>query len=118
MTARCVIGVDLGTGGPKVGLARVDGTPVGHEADRVELILLPGGGAEQDPQAWWRAIVAATRRLLARSLVPVEDIVAICMSSQWGGLVPVDEHGQHLHNALICMDSRGGEYSRALTSGG
>ena len=115
---RCVLGVDLGTGGPKVVLARTDGTLLGHEAERVGLILLPGGGAEQDPQAWWDAIVTATRRLLARGLAPVEDIAAICMSSQWGGLVPVDERGQHLHNAITWMDSRGGDYSRALTSGG
>ena len=115
---RCVLGVDLGTGGPKVVLARTDGTLLGHEAERVGLILLPGGGAEQDPQAWWDAIVTATRRLLARGLAPVEDIAAICMSSQWGGLVPVDGNGRHLHNAITWMDSRGAVYSRALTSGG
>ena len=40
------------------------------------------------------------------------------MSSQWGGLVPVDAAGHHLHNALIWMDARGEPYSRALTSGG
>jgi xylulokinase len=112
------LGVDLGTGGPKVVLAGTDGTLLGHEAERVGLILLPDGGAEQDPEHWWQAIVAATRRLLARSLAPVDEIAAICMSSQWGGLVPVDEDGRHLHNALTWMDSRGGGYSRALTSGG
>lgn len=115
---RYVLGVDLGTGGPKVALARTDGTLLDHEAERVGLILLPGGGAEQDPQAWWDAIVGATRRLLARTDVPVEQVAAICMSSQWGGLVPVDEKGRHLHNALIWMDSRGAPYSRQLISGG
>lgn len=99
-------------------LATADGTLLGHEAEKVDLILLPGGGAEQDPQAWWRAIVTATRRLLERSLVATDSVDAICMSSQWGGLVPVDEHGNHLHNALIWMDARGVEYAEALTSGG
>src|SRR4051794_14526883 len=115
---RYVIGVDLGTGGPKVALAGTDGTLLGHEAERVDLLILPGGGAEQDPDAWWQAIVTATRRLLERHLVPTGQIAAICMSSQWGGLVPVDEKGNHLHNAIIWMDSRGAEYSRALTSHG
>jgi xylulokinase len=115
---RHVLGVDLGTGGPKVALATTDGVILGHESERVELILLPGGGAEQDPDAWWRAIVAATRRLLARDLVPAENVAAICMSSQWGGVVAVDARGRHLHNAVIWMDGRGGDYSRALTSGG
>ncbi|HEY6795220.1 MAG TPA: FGGY-family carbohydrate kinase [Kineosporiaceae bacterium] len=117
-STRYVLGVDLGTGGPKVVLADTDGTLLGHEAERVDLILVPGGGAEQDPDAWWRAIVTATRRLLARDLVPVQDITAICMSSQWGGLVPVDAQGRHLHHAIIWMDGRGATYSRALTSNG
>ena len=115
---RYVLGVDLGTGGPKVALADTEGTLLGYEDERIGLILLPGGGAEQDPDEWWRAITTATRRLLDRDLVPASDIVALCMSSQWGGLVPVDSAGQHLHNALIWMDGRGAEYSQALTGGG
>jgi xylulokinase len=118
VTDRHVLGVDLGTGGPKVVLATTDGVLLGDEAEKVDLLLLPGGGAEQDPDAWWRAIVTATRRLLDASTVAPESIVAICMSSQWGGLVPVDEHGHHLHNALIWMDARGVAYAEALTSGG
>lgn len=116
--SRYTLGVDLGTGGPKVALVGTDGTMGGHEAEKVGLILLPGGGAEQDPQAWWEAIVTATRRLLVRASVDPSDVAAICMSSQWGGLVPVDEQGRHLHDALIWMDSRGEPYARELTSGG
>jgi len=117
-TGQYVIGVDLGTGGPKVALVRTDGTLLGHEAEKVPLLLVAGGGAEQDPQSWWTAIVTATRRLLERGLAPVEDVVAICMSSQWGGLVPVDANGRHLHNALIWMDGRGAEHVRPLLSRG
>ena len=58
-----VLGVDLGTGGPRVALAGTDGVLVGHEKETVELQLLPGGGAEQDPDDWWRAILAASGRL-------------------------------------------------------
>ncbi|HEX2892695.1 MAG TPA: FGGY-family carbohydrate kinase [Marmoricola sp.] len=115
---RHVLGVDLGTGGPKVVLSTTDGDLLGHEAEKVPLILLPGGGAEQDPDEWWAAIVTATRRLLARDLVDPADVAAICMSSQWGGVVPVDARGKHLHHALTWMDARGAEHARALTGGG
>lgn len=111
------LGVDLGTGGPKVALVAADGQLLGHEAESVELSLLPGGGAEQDPDEWWAAISTATRRLVDRGLAPVEEIEAICISAQWGGLVPVDAAGKHLRNALIWMDSRGAPYSQALTGG-
>jgi xylulokinase len=113
-----VIGVDLGTGGVKVALATTRGEILGAEAEKTATLLLPGGGAEQDPDDWWRAIVTATRRLTARDLVPAEDIAAICVSAQWGGLVPADSKGQHLRNALIWMDSRGARYARELTGGG
>jgi xylulokinase len=108
-----VIGVDLGTGGVKVALATTRGEILRAEAEKTATLLLPGGGAEQDPDDWWRAIVTATRRLTARGLVPAQDIAAICVSTQWGGLVPVDSKGQHLRNALIWMDSRGVGYARA-----
>ena len=73
----CVIGVDLGTGGVKVALTTVRGEILGHEAEKTTTFLLPGGGAEQDPADWWRAVVTATRRLTARGLVPARDIAAI-----------------------------------------
>lgn len=118
MSSRYVIGVDLGTGGPKVALATADGTILGHEFEPTPVTVLPGGGAEQDPDDWWRAIGAASRRLLARGLAPPEAIAAICVSSQWGGIVPVGADGRHLHNAVIWMDSRGAAHSRRLAGGG
>jgi xylulokinase len=112
-----VIGIDLGTGGPRVALATERGELLGHETAMVDLVLLPEGGAEQDPGQWWSAIAGATRRLMTRGLVPVESVTAICVSAQWGGLVPVDASGHHLRNAQIWMDGRGAAYSRALTGG-
>jgi xylulokinase len=113
-----VLGVDLGTGGAKVALVTTAGAVVDHEFSPTSVDLLPDGGAEQDPDGWWRAIVGATRRLLARTGVAPSAVVAACMSSQWGGTVAVDAAGTALHPALIWMDSRGGPFSRRLTGGG
>lgn len=44
-----ILAVDLGTGGPKVALVGLDGRLRAHEIERTELLLSPGGGAEQDP---------------------------------------------------------------------
>lgn len=118
MAGQYVIGVDLGTSGPKVVLATTRGRILGHERERTPLRILPGGGAEQDPDDWWHAIVTALRRLLARGLAPVADIAAICMSSQWGGTVPVDRAGRHLHHALLWLDGRGAPHTRRLAGGG
>src|ERR1700734_844449 len=94
-----VIGVDLGTGGPKVALATARGDLVGLESASVTPRILAGGGAEQDPDGWWRAIGACIRRLLAGHQGSAERVAALCFSSQWGGTVPVDEHGRATHPA-------------------
>ncbi|TXJ04407.1 MAG: xylulose kinase [Aeromicrobium sp.] len=115
---RYVVGVDLGTSGPKVALVTTQGEVVDHDTEKVSLTLLPEGGAEQDPDEWWHAIVVSTRRLIDRNPEAATQVAALCMSSQWGGLVPVDATGNHLHNAIIWMDARGVEYAEELTSGG
>jgi sugar (pentulose or hexulose) kinase len=74
--SRYVLAVDLGTSGAKVALIGIDGRVAAWESEPVELIVLPGGGAEQRPEDWWRALVAATRRLLARHPGPAIDIAA------------------------------------------
>ncbi|OGO52094.1 MAG: xylulose kinase [Chloroflexi bacterium RBG_16_68_14] len=114
---RYVLAIDLGTGGPKVALVSVDGKIVGHEVEQTELLLLPNGGAEQDPADWWRAIATAAKRLLGRNLVPAERIVAISCTTQWMGTVAVDRDGHHLMNAIIWMDARGAKYAARVTNG-
>ena len=73
----------------------------------VELRLLPGGGAEQDPAAWWAAIVSATRRAISDGSVAVDRIVGVGCTAQWSGTVAAAEDGTPLRPAVIWMDSRG-----------
>jgi len=112
-----ILAIDLGTGGPKVALVGLDGSILGHELEVTDLILLPGGGAEQDPAGWWTAITRAVGRLLGRHLLAVEDIVAVSVTAQWSGTVAVDEDGRALMNAIIWMDSRGARYVKDLVGG-
>jgi xylulokinase len=112
-----VIGVDLGTGGPKVALATDRGELAGLESSSVPTRILPGGGAEQDPDDWWQAIADCVRKLLAGHPGSAERVSAICFSSQWGGTVPVDADGRATHPALIWMDGRGAQYAQEVTGG-
>ncbi len=112
-----VMAIDLGTSGPKVALIDREGRLIAAEFEPVELLLLPGGGAEQRPHEWWAAIVKAARRLLGRGIIDAKQVVAIACTSQWSGTVAVDEAHEPLHNAIIWMDSRGARYVRERVAG-
>ncbi len=112
-----VLAIDLGTGGPKAALVTAEGRIAAHEFEPTPIEMLPGGGAEQDPDAWWAAIGTAVRRLLDAGHVPPADVVAVSVTSQWSGTVAVDAGGRHLYPAVIWMDSRGAEQIEDLVSG-
>ena len=113
---RYLLAIDLGTSGPKVALFTSDcQVVVGSEVEPTPLHLAPGGGAEQDPEDWWRAVCAASRRLLERHPEQARRIAAVSCTAQWSGTVPVDGAGRAIGNAIIWMDSRGGKHvARAL----
>ncbi|HWA77375.1 MAG TPA: FGGY-family carbohydrate kinase [Polyangiaceae bacterium] len=117
MATRYVLAWDLGTSGAKAGIVTPEGDVLGSEFEPVELLLSPGGGAEQRPDDWWRALRAATERLLARDLAPRAAIAAIGVTSQWSGTVALDSAGKPLMNAMIWMDSRGSVPVRRLSGG-
>lgn len=112
-----VLAVDLGTSGPKVALVNLQGEIVTRDFEPTELILLPEGGAEQDPAAWWQAVKKAIQRMLRGEPVRRKDIIAIGCTAQWSGTVALDRNGLPLMNALIWMDSRGAAQIRRLTGG-
>ena len=112
-----ILAIDLGTSGPKTALVSVYGEVIGSEFMDTPIILLPGGGAEQDPEGWWNAIMSTSKKLLVKNLVPPEDIVAVSVTSQWSGTVPVDQDGKHLMNAIIWMDCRGSEEVKEILKG-
>ncbi|HEX2995444.1 MAG TPA: FGGY family carbohydrate kinase, partial [Anaerolineales bacterium] len=111
-----ILAIDLGTSGPKVALVSTQGEIADSDFEETHLILLPNGGAEQSPEEWWQAIQKATTRLLARGVVPNEEIGAVAFTGQWSGTVPVDEEGNALSNAIIWMDSRGAPYIQQIVS--
>jgi xylulokinase len=112
-----IIAVDLGTSGPKSALVSTRGEVVDWEFEETPVLLLPKGGAEQRPEEWWDAIKNTLKKLLGKGLVPVDDIVSVCCTTQWSGTVAVDRKGNHLMNAIIWMDSRGSRYIEEITDG-
>ena len=116
-SAPCILALDHGTSGCKVALISVHGEVLDSAYEPTPLIILPGGGAEQDPEQWWSAFVMASRKLLGRSTVPVHSIEAISVSSTFSSTVAVDRTGRALMNCLTWLDSRGAPYVKQVVSG-
>jgi len=101
------LAVDLGTGGPKVAVISARGRIAAHAFEKVGIALGDDGAAEQEPEEWWRAIVAAGRRALAESGVAPERVVGVGCTAQWSGTVAVGEDGRAIGPSIIWLDSRG-----------
>jgi len=99
-----VLGLDLGTTEVKAGLVSADGrllalARAGYGQD-------PAGGhgwAEQDPGAWWSAVIGAVRGL---HLTDTTEIAAIGVDGQGPTLVAVDARGEATRPAITFLDSR------------
>jgi xylulokinase len=117
INSQLVLAIDLGTSGPKVALAGMAGKIIDAAVGSIPTILLPGGGAEQDPQTWWKAIKETTRTLLTRHPDLIDKIAAMCCTTQWSGTVPVNRAGSPLANAIIWMDARGAKYLPKIVGG-
>jgi xylulokinase len=114
---RFVLAVDLGTGGPKIGLVSLTGTVAWSDHVVLATRMLVGGGSVQDAEEWWRVIADASRRAMASGAVRREQVVAVSCTGQWASTVPVSEDGRPVGNCVMWMDSRGGPHTRRAVGG-
>ncbi len=112
-----VLAIDLGSGGPKAAIVSETGQVMASAEENVATSLLPRGGAEQDPHAWWDGARRVAKKVVRACGVSAEDIVAVSCDSQWSVVTPVDEKGEPLMNAIHWLDQRGGPYNRKITRG-
>ena len=109
--------IDLGTSGPKVVLFDKQLNAISDSFKETPFYLFDGGGAEQNPDEWWTAIVDATKEVIQVSGVQPSDISAINVTTQWSGTVAVDRNGEPLMNCINWMDSRGAKYIKKMVGG-
>ncbi len=105
-----VIAYDIGTTGLKSCLFSLGDRIelVGGQYATYNLYILENGGAEQDTEEWWNALVSCTRGLLEKTGVDPGQIQGISFCSQMQGLVLVDEKGNALRRPMSYMDQRAG----------
>jgi xylulokinase len=109
-----VLGLDLGTTEVKAGLVTLDGRILALGRGSYALDVDGGPGwAEQDPGAWWSAVVGAVRALRATDHA---DVVAIATDGHGPTLVSVDARGEATRPAITFLDGRATEEAELLAA--
>jgi len=111
MTQKYLLGVDIGTSG-STGiivdreLTLVDSVSVEHDTEYPKQ-----GWAEHDADdVWWGDVVSITQELLQRTDVDPDDILGVGISAIHPAMLPVDEAGDPLRNAILYgVDTRSSE---------
>lgn len=105
-----LLGIDLGATEVKAGLVTLGGRLL--SLARAGYAMDTGSGrAEQDPGAWWSAVVGAVRGLHTTDAV---DVLAIGVDGHGPTLVAVDERGEATRQAITFLDSRAAEEAAEL----
>lgn len=107
-----VLGIDLGTQGVRAMVATLKGEVVAEERESIESSFQEGRRFEQNPREWWEK----TKRCVTKVLVLLdtlgharESLKALSVTSTSGTVIPVDDSGNPLMNALMYNDSRAQE---------
>ena len=111
-----LLGIDVGTGGSRAVVINETGQIVASATVEHEPFASPQTGwAEQDPDDWWRASVAAIREVVSRDNARSEDIAAVGLSGQMHGSVLLNERDEVVRPALIWCDQRTDKQCEQLT---
>ncbi|MDO5494879.1 MAG: FGGY-family carbohydrate kinase [bacterium] len=68
--------------------------------------LLPGGGAEQDPDDWWAAMVEGAQQIAAEHPEQMAQVAGVSFCSQMQSLVLLDSEARPVRPAMSYMDQR------------
>jgi xylulokinase len=99
-----VLGLDLGTSGVKVLVAREDGTVLGQASAGYQVDVPAPGRAETDPEDWWAATRFAVREALAAA--GRVTVTGLAVAGQMHGVVLVDDQSAPLRPAILWLDQR------------
>ena len=96
MADRFLMGIDIGTQSTRAALISLDGRVVISASTSQEMHAPRFGWAEQDPQIWWDTTVNNIQEVFSNSEISPTQVLAIGVSGQMHGTVPIDSQGNLL----------------------
>lgn len=115
MPEELVLGIDAGTGSLRAGLFTLQGKPLGFYDQDYQTHYPQPGWAEQQPAAWWHALVSAVRSCLQKSAVDPSQVIGLAIDAPCDILL-TDQEGLPLSTSLMWMDLRASREALELSA--
>lgn len=109
------IGIDCGTQSLRTGIFDENGKPLAFATKDYPIYFPSSGWAEQNPEDWWDALKITVKKVIKDSGVDPKFIGGISLDATACTVVPVDERGKPLRNALLWMDIRAFKEAQEVT---
>src|SRR5690606_26878186 len=100
------LGLDIGTSGVKAVLIDAEGRALGEASAPLSVSRPRPGFSEQDPEDWWRAVLAAVDTLREKHAEQVAAIEGIGLSGQMHGATLLDADNEVIRPAILWNDVR------------
>ena len=113
MTARVLLGVDVGTTSAKGAAFDLDGRVLAQETSGYEHRVPAAGWAEADADSWWAAVC---RILVSLTATVGGQVEAVGITGQAPTLLAVDADGRPLAPAILWLDVRADAEASALAA--
>lgn len=105
--AEVVIGLDLGTGGVRAIAVDLNGQLIAQSTKSYPLLTPQPGWTEQNPEDWIKASLDALADVAQQ--LSGHRAVALGLSGQMHGMVPLDTEGRVIRPAILWNDQRTGK---------
>jgi len=98
--------IDAGTTGLRTIIFDTNGGEVGRDYQEYQSFFPKPAWVEQNADDWWRAVCTTAKNVIRKTKIDPNDIVGLSVTNQRETIVPVDEAGNPLRNALVWQDRR------------
>lgn len=109
-----LLGIDFGGGASKATLIDTSGNIIAESTVEYPTLYSDGGGCEQSPQDWERALYENVKAILESGKISADDILGVALDSATHTFLPADESFTPLCNAIHWTDTRSGTVAKAL----
>lgn len=115
MTEPCLLAIDHGTQSVRALLFDLQG----HLLDKAQVPITSyrspePGWVENDPEAFWQSLCAASRQLLTHTRVPMASVAGVVLTTQRATPVNLDADYRPLRPSMIWLDQRRAEHAARL----